>query len=367
MFTGSPPAAPVFRNGALAGYLFSTYAVTGSAGYSGKPLDVLAGIDLDARITGALLRHHNEPILVIGISPEALARYVAGFAGLDLRARIAGGAGERRPGLPDAIAGATVSSGVIRDALVRAGRAAARSRGLLGAPAQQARLDRESYEPASWRTAGRWLDPPAADPPRRGRGRPVRDRYDRQKADAPFVDLFAGLITPPRIGQNLLGKRAFDRLAARLGADEEAILVAANGLYSFKGTGYVRSGRFDRVQLVQGSKTFALTTAGYRTSSACWRRERRNSARSASSPSRAGRGSIRSLPGASTCWSATGRSRRSSPRLPAAVPLPASPRLPPLLWPRWRTMRARQMCRCGRKPGGSDGQASPPWRWFSPH
>ncbi|MFO1113724.1 MAG: hypothetical protein U1E35_07680 [Rhodospirillales bacterium] len=70
MFTGSPPAAPVFRNGALAGYLFSTYAVTGSAGYSGKPLDVLAGIDLDARITGALLRHHNEPILVIGISPR---------------------------------------------------------------------------------------------------------------------------------------------------------------------------------------------------------------------------------------------------------------------------------------------------------
>ncbi|MFO1113725.1 MAG: 4Fe-4S binding protein [Rhodospirillales bacterium] len=153
-----------------------------------------------------------------------------------------------------------------------------------------------------------------------------RTAYDRQKADAPFVDLFAGLITPPRIGQNLLGKRAFDRLAARLGADEEAILVAANGLYSFKGTGYVRSGRFDRVQLVQGSKTFALTTAGYRTSSACWRRERRNSARSASSPSRAGRGSIRSLPGASTCWSATGRSRRSSPRLPAAVPLPARPR-----------------------------------------
>ena len=264
MFTGSPPAAPVFRNGALAGYLFSTYAVTGSAGYSGKPLDVLAGIDLDARITGALLRHHNEPILVIGISPEALARYVAGFAGLDLRARIAGGAGERRPGLPDAIAGATVSSGVIRDALVRAGRAVARSRGLLGAPPEQARLDRESYEAASWPEL-------LADGSIRQRqisraevaGALSGTAYDRQKADAPFVDLFAGLITPPRIGQNLLGKRVFDRLVARLSADEEAILVAANGLYSFKGTGYVRSGRFDRVQLVQGSKTFALTTAGY--------------------------------------------------------------------------------------------------------
>lgn len=263
-FSGSPPAAPVFRNGALAGYLFSTFAVAGSAGYSGKPLDVLAGIDLDAQITGALLRHHNEPILVIGISPEVLVRYVAGFAGLDLRARVAGGGGERRAGLPDAIAGATVSSGVIRDALVRAGRAVARSRGLLGAPPAQARLDRESYAPASWpelladgSISRRQITRadvasalPAAD-----RGQPSRG--------APFVDLYVGLLTPPRIGQNLLGKRNFDRLAARLGADEEAIFIAANGLYSFKGTGYVRSGRFERIQLVQGSRTIPLTTAGY--------------------------------------------------------------------------------------------------------
>jgi transcriptional regulator of nitric oxide reductase len=110
-FDGSPPAAPVLENGALEGYLFSTFAVIGSTGYSGKPLDVLAGIDLDARITGALLRRHNEPILVIGVSHEDLARYVAGFAGLDLRVRVSDGGNARRAPLPDAIAGATVSSG----------------------------------------------------------------------------------------------------------------------------------------------------------------------------------------------------------------------------------------------------------------
>ena len=54
-FDGSRPAAPVFENGVLAGYLFSTHSVIGSAGDSGKPLDILVGIDLDARITGALL------------------------------------------------------------------------------------------------------------------------------------------------------------------------------------------------------------------------------------------------------------------------------------------------------------------------
>ena len=265
-FAGSPPAAPVFRDGALAGYVFSTLAVIGSAGYSGKPLDVLAGVDLDARITGALLRRHSEPILVIGVSPQALVRYVAGFVGLDLRARVSGRDSGRSAALPDAIAGATVSSGVIADALVRAGRAVARSRGLLGAPAATARLDRESYAPASWPEL---LADGSVSERRISRAEVAGSAAGSDAAAGPqdddglFVDLFTGLLTPPRIGQNMLGKRDFGRLAGRLGADDEAIFIAADGLYSFKGTGYVRSGRFERVQLVQGSRTIPLTTAAY--------------------------------------------------------------------------------------------------------
>jgi NosR/NirI family transcriptional regulator, nitrous oxide reductase regulator len=265
-FEGSPSAAPVFRKGALAGYLFSTHSVIGSTGYSGKPLDVLAGVDLDARITGALLRRHNEPILVIGVSHEDLARYVAGFAGLDLRVRVSEGGDARRAGLPDAIAGATVSSGVIRDAIIRAGRAVARSRGLLGENRAQARLDRETYAPATWSElvadgsiAERRISRGEAASALSGTGRGAEER----NSDALFADLFIGLLTPPRIGENLLGKRAFGRLVARLGADDQAIFVAANGLYSFKGTGYVRTGRFDRVQVVQGTKTIPLTAEGY--------------------------------------------------------------------------------------------------------
>jgi NosR/NirI family transcriptional regulator, nitrous oxide reductase regulator len=265
-FEGSPPAAPVFRKGALTGYLFSTHSVIGSAGYSGKPLDILAGVDLDARITGALLRRHNEPILVIGVSHEDLARYVAGFAGLDLRVRVSEGGDARRVGLPDAIAGATVSSGVIRDAIIRAGRAVAHSRGLLGDNRAQVRLDRETYAPATWSElvadgsiAERRISRGEAAGALSGTGRSAEER----NTDALFADVFIGLLTPPRIGENLLGKRAFDRLVARLGVDDQAIFVAANGLYSFKGTGYVRTGRFDRIQVVQGTKTIPLTTEGY--------------------------------------------------------------------------------------------------------
>lgn len=259
-FAGRPPAAPVFRGGDLVGYVFSTLAVVDSVGYSGKPLDVLAGIDLDGRITGALLRRHSEPILVIGVSDEDLARFVHGFSGLDLKLRVS----EKLPpevgrGLPDAIAGATVSSGVIRDSIIRAGRTVGRARGLLGAArGEGARLDRETFEPATWRelladgsiveqrlsSAGEGAGPTAA-PPR------------------PTIELFAALATPPRVGQNLLGKQTFNRLVSAIGPDEQLLFVAANGLYSFKGTGWVRTGRFDRVQVVQGEKTIPLTSRGY--------------------------------------------------------------------------------------------------------
>jgi NosR/NirI family nitrous oxide reductase transcriptional regulator len=68
-----------------------------------------------------------------------------------------------------------------------------------------------------------------------------------------------------------LGEAAYERLRARLDHDDDddndeddndkenenadaqrqAIIVAANGIYSFKGSGYVRGGIFDRIELLQ--------------------------------------------------------------------------------------------------------------------
>ena len=113
-FAGQPPAASVYRDGQVAGYVFSTLATVGTVGYSGKPIDILAGVDLDGVVTGAFLWSHNEPILVIGVSHEDLANYVGGFTGIDLGRRV--DVEEGRPaavGFPDAIAGATVSSAVV--------------------------------------------------------------------------------------------------------------------------------------------------------------------------------------------------------------------------------------------------------------
>ena len=145
---GEPASAPAYRDGELIGYVFHTREVVQSVGYSGKPLDVLVGLGLDGRITGAEILEQHEPILVIGVSPEDLERFVDQYRGVDVRepvevVRMAPGAGE-----VDAVSGATISSAVINDAIIRAARAVARARGLFG----ETLIDLSGFEPLSWQT-----------------------------------------------------------------------------------------------------------------------------------------------------------------------------------------------------------------------
>ena len=270
-FTGTPKAAVVSDKGKTVGYVFSTQEVIGSTGYAGKPIDILVGLDLEARITGAFLASHEEPILIIGVSDQDLENYVAGFAGLAVGEAIDLEEVGTRPGLPDTISGATISSAVIRDAVIRSARAVATSRRLLAPPGGGPQLDRESFEPADWPAlvadgslSHLRLTLGERDAAFAAQGQQPAEAQATERAENLFIELYAGLATPPRVGENLLGKAAFNRLAAEIGVADQLIFVAGNGLYSFKGTAYRRTGLFDRLQLVQDALTIRFTEESYR-------------------------------------------------------------------------------------------------------
>lgn len=254
---GSPPAAIVrSRDGRVLGYAFSTRDVAGSIGYSGRPLDISAAVTPEGIIAGAHIVAHEEPILVIGIPREALAAYVANFKGFDVRA----GAGVRQLNRqargPQAVAGASVTSAVIRDAIVRSGRAVFLSRVATQEPGGHRRLERESLRRSSWPalvadgTLRRLLVT-------RGEAARLTGTADPEP-DKPFIDLWLALATPSAIGETLLGQRTYESELAKIGAEDDLVLIAANGLYSFRGTEWRRSGVFDRIEIVQGTKTIRL-------------------------------------------------------------------------------------------------------------
>lgn len=261
---GEPPAAPVFRGDELAGYVFSTRAVVNSTGFSGKPLDIAVGIDLRARITGARVVEQHEPILIIGIRPEDIDAFVARYVGRGIEEPIRvvrRGAG---PGEVEAIAGATVSSLVINNAILTAARAVATSRGLIAG----GRIDLASFEPLGFaelvadgsivRRAWTVGEIDALLAPRQGAVFPPGDPDDL------FVELVTGLATPARIGRNLLGDQLYEHVLSELELGDQLVFVAGRSRWSFKGTEWRRAGVFDRLRLIQGDRTFGFRAAQHR-------------------------------------------------------------------------------------------------------
>jgi NosR/NirI family nitrous oxide reductase transcriptional regulator len=259
---GDPAAIPAYRGGTLQGYVFSSHQVVRSRGYSAMPLDVLIGLDVDGIIRGAVIAEHHEPILIIGVGDADLKAFVGQYRGRDVREAVRLKPIGRGQGGIDAVSGATISSLVINDAILRSARSVARSRGLIGGA--QARLDFEDFAPASWRElvdegSLRRLHVTVGDARRaveQGGGRLLAEGVPMPPDEATFLELFTGLATPARVGRNLLGKRRFGTLFADLASDDQLFFVAGRGLYSFKGRSYRRSGVFNRLELVQGNRTF---------------------------------------------------------------------------------------------------------------
>jgi len=257
---GSPPSAIVrASDGHILGFAFSTLDVSGSVGYAGRPLDIVAAVTPEGIVAGARIVAHEEPILVIGIPRDALAAYVAAFGGFDIRAGAGLKPADDLARGPHAVAGATITSTVIRDAIVRSSRAVLRSRD--NAPDGTVRLDRETLRRSSWQS----LVAEGAVQHRlvlRAEASKLLGTQDNEP-DKPFIDLWLALATPPPIGESLLGQRIYESELAKIGPDDDLVLIGASGLYSFKGTEWRQSGSFERFEIVQGSRTIRLKAADY--------------------------------------------------------------------------------------------------------
>ncbi len=262
---GAPPAIPAYLNQDVIGYVFRTHAVVRSLGLSGKKLDIMTGIDMDGVITGAVIVEHHEPILAIGVSSEDLETFVTSFTGRNVRepVRIL-----RRPGKAldalQAVSGATVSSLLMSDAIFQSARAIGQSRGIL--EGEISGIDLIGFEETGWpelvadgSLTKLHLTVGEAEAPMLGKGAQLYEPIARGNPDSLFIELWTGLATPAQIGRNILGARIFNRLIGQLKEGDHLVFLAANGRHSFKGTSYIKTGHFDRIQITQGVNNFQFT------------------------------------------------------------------------------------------------------------
>ncbi len=275
---GKPPAAAVYQGDKVIGYVFETVMVAPIPAYSGEPINILVAIDAHGRIVAAKVLEQHEPILLVGIPVQKLYDFVARYIGHAVTDSIVVGNGVGQGTHIDAISSATVTSMVVNETIMNSALKVAASRRLVSAakadeqPAAKIRFDH--YVDADWQTllgngAIRRLHLNRDDVVAAFKADPQSGLVDDPTAPAPghekdtFTDLYYADATPPSVGRNLLGASAYAQVMKSLQPGDELIAVMANGLYSFKGLGYVRGGIFDRLHVLQGDKLYLFKDSDY--------------------------------------------------------------------------------------------------------
>jgi NosR/NirI family nitrous oxide reductase transcriptional regulator len=247
----------------ILGYAFQSINVVNIPAYSGKPINLQVILDPQGVIRDAYMLEHHEPIVLIGIPEQKIHDFNATYTDINVQQRVVVGRSSDKSAVTvDAVTGATVTVMVINEAVMRSAHAVAVSLGLVedvaGAAQKPALVREDVYQAANWSEltgngAIRRMLLTRGDIDEAFKGSQAEgvDEASAEQVGDTFVDLYVTHLNPPTIGRNLLGDNQYRFLMEDLKPGEHAIAVLGNGEYSFKGSGYVRGGIFDRIQLRQ--------------------------------------------------------------------------------------------------------------------
>ncbi|RDH86129.1 MAG: regulatory protein NosR [endosymbiont of Galathealinum brachiosum] len=260
--TGDPVVAPAYKDGKQLGFVFLTSDYENSTGYSGKPIHQLVALDMQGIIKKVLLVEHHEPIVLIGIPESKITEVLTEYEGLDVGKLVRGTQDHEI----DIVSGATVTVMVMDDNILRGSIKVARNYGLSGLEAvikkagPVASVNPDISITKNWQNlvdegsvSSLKLTVGQINQAFKDSGKPlVLDFPEEGESEEVFIELYAAVVSIPSIGKSLLGENEYKNLLKKLKPGEQAIMLAGDGRFSFKGSGYVRGGIFDRFQIIQG-------------------------------------------------------------------------------------------------------------------
>lgn len=261
---GDPLLWTVYQDKNILGYAFETNDLAKIPAYSGEPVNMLVVIDRKANYITAKVLEHHEPIILAGIPERKLLAFIAQYAGLSVNDRIKVGGKVSQGYLPiDGLSGATVTVMVMNAGITKAAHKAAISLELIERTATVIQpistIKNLPFEKKSWLALTGdgsirklYLTNEAVQKAFADTEAENVDKVDNSKRNDMFAEIYYTLVDIPNIGKNLFSESDYLWLTEDLKAGEHLLALFGNG-YSFKGSGYVRGGIFDRIQLHQGS------------------------------------------------------------------------------------------------------------------
>jgi len=253
---GRPWAQGLNAAGEPVGWVALSTEIVDIDGYSSKPLVTLVGLDGDGLIAGARVVHHSEPILLVGIPEEKLHTFVNAHVGLRAdQPVVVGGEAEGEAFAVDVISGATVTVLAESRTVMETARRLGEEVGVIErAPRVAGHFVNEGPTP-SWAQL--------VDDGVLGHLVVSQEQMGARPSDSPFIDIWFGIADSAPVGRAMLGDHVWERTMGELAPGEHLVVMFGTGTSSFKGSGFVRGGIFDRVRLEQGVRQVVFRDLDY--------------------------------------------------------------------------------------------------------
>ncbi len=266
---GDLPIWTIKKEEDVLGYAFETDDIALIPAYSGEPVNSLVTMNTLGEILSVHVLEHHEPILLVGIPEQKLHDFTdqyAGFMSTDL-VKIGGQEGGESIHI-DGLSGATVTVMVVNLGIMRSAKEVAKHLGIIEVLDEDvqpiASIRQDVFQPANWtQLTGDGsirrllLKNSQVEDSFLGTDGELAKPLSAEEANESFIDLYYTQLNIPTIGRNLMGDSEYEWLKGQLKEGEHALALMGNG-FSFKGSGYVRGGIFDRIQIHQGDNVFSF-------------------------------------------------------------------------------------------------------------
>lgn len=254
------PVTPVYQLQQLLGYAFESKHFASFLGFSGKPINMLIGIDEKGTFIDFVVLEHAEPIFLHGYDEQPMLDYIAQYKGHNVKDRfiIDGNAESGSDAVYfDGISRATVSVLVINDTIITAALKVARAKldGFL--PPSNKILKPDYFEPLNFSELVERgfiteqtiyeADFNELEPEIKYAG---EDFFESD--DGVFSRHYYLMLSIPVIGKNILGEEEFNRLNEELKPGEIALMVMHTDGYSFISDEFIPQTMPENLRLQQG-------------------------------------------------------------------------------------------------------------------
>lgn len=256
----------------LLGYVYlNTSIVDSSRGYSGKPIYIVVGMGLDGYIKGLKIVEHSEPIFMAGISVNKINNFINNYKDTDVNTF---SHFSKKKFNFDFVSGATITSMVIDESIVKSSikifkiiSSISSNKHLSNVTNKDIKLKNTPINIENWHAmikdgsiSRKIISVGDISLKYEKAGKMLASRkVETKNPNDVFIDFFITSASISNIAYSLLGKQEYKNLQEILKPGQSAILLASNGIYSYKGSGYVRGGIFDRFQLIQGDTSIRFT------------------------------------------------------------------------------------------------------------